>query len=214
VAETLLTMDLNVRLPDTHKTLAEGAALLVALLILFPAAPTLAGTSPEALEWLQTHNNYRALHGVPAVTWSDTVAASAQDYADTCPQGHSGSQYGENLAWASYDPGRPDVAKWWYDEETLYDYNNPGFSSETGHFTQVVWKETTEIGCGYAANCNYSGTNYSGMKHVWVCQYNPHGNIIGQFADNVFPPTTQSVPPVPNDVATTTVMPPILLLLK
>ncbi len=149
--------------------------------ISFAAAPA------EIQEWLQAHNEYRALHGVPPVTWSDTVAASAQRTADSCPTGHSGGSYGENLAWASYDLGEEGTVKFWYDEEPLYDYNNPGFSSVTGHFTQVVWKGTTEIGCGYASDCNNSG-----MKYVWVCQYNPPGNILRQFAENVLPPS-QSV---------------------
>lgn len=189
-------MELDVRLIITHKIIVEGVALLVALLMLFPVLPSLAATSAEVQEWLQAHNNYRALHGVPAVTWSNTVAASAQAYADTCPESHSGGQYGENMAWASYDLGESGAVKLWYDEEPLYDYGKPGFSDETGHFTQVVWKSTIEIGCGYATNCNISGMNY-----VWVCQYNPHGNVIGQFANNVFPPVAPDVTVLTNGVA-------------
>ena len=42
----------------------------------------------------------------------------------------------------------------WYSEVSLYDYNNPGFSLETEHFTQVVWKDSTEVGFGVARASN------------------------------------------------------------
>jgi uncharacterized protein YkwD len=142
-------------------------------------------TSAEIDQWLQAHNEYRSLHGVPPVTWSETVAASAQRWADTCPSGHSGS--GENITWANYVVESPKVVKGWYDEERLYDYNNPGFSKDTGHFTQVVWKSTAQIGCGYKIGCGGEWPN------VWVCQYNPAGNVIGQFADNVFPKSSRVI---------------------
>ncbi len=138
-------------------------------------------------QWLDAHNNYRTTHGVPSVTWSSTVAASAQAWANTCPAGHSPRPprtYGENIAYATYTQAAQNVTTRWYDEEPLYDYNNPGFSSATGHFTQVVWKNTTQIGCGCRHDC--SGT----WQSVCVCQYNPPGNIIGQFAANVLPPSS------------------------
>lgn len=153
-------------------------------LVAFWLTSTHAATTSEIQEWLQKHNIYRTLHGVPEVTWSNTVAASAQAWANTCPSGHSGTGYGENIAWATNDIGVSAVVKLWYDEEPLYDYNNPGFSPNTGHFTQVVWKGTTEIGCGYKTGCA------TGWPNVWVCQYNPPGNYIGQFANNVFPPNS------------------------
>jgi len=143
-------------------------------------------------EWLQAHNNYRALHGVPAVTWDDTLAAQAQSWADTCPSGHStqGSIYrpygvGENIAGLYGFLDIAQVVKGWYDEEQYYDYSNPGTSldptKQIDSFTRVVWKNTAEIGCGCKSGC--------GLWHsVCVCQYSPAGNVPGQYGANVFPP--------------------------
>lgn len=163
----------------------QHLALWCTTLILLTSSTVAAAPAEEIREWLEAHNSYRILHGVAPLTWSDTVAASAQAYAETCPSSHSGSGYGENLAWATYDMGENNVVQLWYDEEAFYDYNNPGFSSETGHFTQIVWKGTTEIGCGFATGCDHS---WPYMTNVWVCQYNPPGNYFGEFAENVLPP--------------------------
>lgn len=65
----------------------------------------------------------------------------------------------------------------WYDEVTNpgYDFENPGFDSGTGHFTQVVWKGSTKLGCGV-----------SGV--YVVCRYcETAGNMEGAFPENVLP---------------------------
>ena len=144
----------------------------------------MAATQEEGGQWLAAHNRYRKLHGVPPVVWSEKVAASARAYAETCPSGHSGSGYGENLAWASYDMSPSGVVKMWYDEESLYDYTNPGVTSGAGHFTQIIWKGTTKIGCASVTGC---GSSHSLRENTWVCQYDPPGNYLRQFPENVYP---------------------------
>jgi len=144
-------------------------------------------TPAEIQEWLDAHNAYRALHGVPPVTWSDTLADSAQAWADACPSAHSSSGYGENMAFATYILAPTEVVALWSSEEPLYPYGEPAWNPAWGHFTQVVWKGTTQIGCGFKTGCGGSYAN------VWVCQYNPPGNYIGQFEENVLPPVSGQI---------------------
>eukprot|EP00878_Enallax_costatus_P014840 GHUV01015533.1.p1 GENE.GHUV01015533.1~~GHUV01015533.1.p1 ORF type:complete len:155 (+),score=23.93 GHUV01015533.1:218-682(+) len=115
---------------------------------------------------MSSTNSYRAKHQVPTVKWDAAIAAQAQQYARGCPGGHSGtSGVGENLAW-----GYPDwksAVDGWYGEVSQYDFSNGGWNNATGHFTQLVWKDTTRMGCGYNGSCGMS---------TYVCQYAPAGN--------------------------------------
>ena len=165
--------------------------VLFCSLMLFQARSWAGASAEEIRQWLDAHNQYRAQHQVAPVTWSDTVAASAQAFADTCPNGHSSSGYGENMAWGYRSITA--VVKAWYDEEEYNDYANPGFSYQTGHFTQVVWKGTTEIGCALKTQC-------SNWPTTWICQYNPPGNYQGRFSENVFP-KNEAVPSPPTGLS-------------
>ena len=138
--------------------------------------PTSKTYSQEMNDTLNQHNFYRRRHGVPDLTWSSSLAASAQSHANNCIFQHS--RAGENLYsisayWSGY--GIDSVDSWYFEQE-IYDYNNPGFSYSTGHFTQIVWKSTRQLGCG-AQMCNFG-------LYV-VCQYDPPGNYLGEFAENV-----------------------------
>ena len=138
--------------------------------------------SQIAIDAVSNHNRLRALHGVPDVKWNRDLAKYAQDYLASaqCNFAHSGGPYGENLA-----IGYPTTAasiQAWYDEIKDYDFSKNEFSSSTGHFTQVVWKDSTEIGCA-EVEC---GSGWGGP--YLVCEYSPRGNIIGYFKENVLPP--------------------------
>src|SRR5205814_550772 len=51
----------------------------------------------------------------------------------------------ENLA-SGYNNASAAVAAW-VNEARDYNFQNGGFSENTGHFTQLVWKNTTQVGC-------------------------------------------------------------------
>jgi uncharacterized protein YkwD len=151
-------------------------ATLTGLIVLCASATTAVADNPQA--WLDAHNKQRAIHCVPALTWSNEVAASAQAWANQCTFSHEGQHvYGENLFWGTAGAYSPDSAVTsWYGENSNYSYATPVFSQATGHFTQVIWKSTTAIGCA-TARC--------GDKDYFVCRYSPPGNVAGQFAENV-----------------------------
>ena len=71
----------------------------------------------------------------------------------------------------------------WYEEIKKYDFKNPDFSEETGHFTQLVWAESKKIGVGL-------GHAENGNKNSYICvvHYFPAGNVIGDFSKNVIKP--------------------------
>lgn len=69
------------------------------------------------------------------------------------------SSYGENLAYGYGNVSAAVIA--WGEERNMYNFGKPtGFTEETGHFTQLVWKSTTQVGCA-AFNCGYSKNDKS-----------------------------------------------------
>jgi hypothetical protein len=90
---------------------------------------------------------------------------------------HTQSGSGENLfSLSGGNPSFRQAIDSWYNEVSSYDFNNPGFSTETGHFTQVVWKGTSNVAC--QKNHIPSGS------YIIICQYDPAGHN-GAFDENV-----------------------------
>jgi uncharacterized protein YkwD len=137
-----------------------------------------------AQRFVAAHNKARAQHCAAPLTWSTKLAAYAQKWADSlrakgCAFGHSGGPYGENLAAGTEGVLDPEATvAMWYDEIKLYKFPDGGFSAQTGHFTQLVWRGTKQVGCGHAA-CK--------GNDIWVCEYDPPGNWDGEYRDNVLP---------------------------
>ncbi|KAI1158409.1 CAP domain-containing protein [Nemania serpens] len=155
------------------------------------AAPTIPSAVPQFTDEdtftsaiLNSTNVYREAHNASAVAWNRTLASFAADYLKSdavgaaCAFAHSGGPYGENLA-LGYANATASVEAWG-DEGARYNFHKPGFSEATGHFTQLVWKNTSAVGCGRRL-CGERG---------WylVCEYWPRGNVIGAFAGEVDEP--------------------------
>ena len=93
---------------------------------------------------------------------------------------YNGEDLGENLFMCQgYEITGKNMTKSWYDEIKDYRYQN-NFVPKAGHFSQVVWKGSKELGVGVAQAKN--GTWYG------VCNYFPAGNFQGEFLDNVLRP--------------------------
>lgn len=151
---------------------------------------------------LSKHNTYRTTHHSDAMTISDSLNSTAESWAKqiatTGVLAHSSSSQrngaGENL-YVSYttaasiatDTLANGAVNSWYGEVAQYNYANPGFAASTGHFTQVVWKSSTQLGCGAAQGTKtLNGRQYQAF--YVVCHYAPAGNVTGQFPANVLQP--------------------------
>ncbi|XP_065914411.1 peptidase inhibitor 16-like [Dysidea avara] len=124
--------------------------------------------------------------------WNNELAGVAQTYSARCVFEHNPNRasqapsfrnVGENLAISS---GRGDAYEFlftlWHDERQHYTYSTRSCDANQvcGHYTQVVWATSNQLGCG-ATMCatveGFRGTNALNL----VCNYGPAGNFRGQF---------------------------------
>ncbi|XP_043232236.1 venom allergen 3-like [Amphibalanus amphitrite] len=152
------------------------------------------------------NNNLPAAEVMPDLSWNDQLAVVAQRWADQCNFNHDacrkievegkteGETAGQNLAAAWRSPGSSKnwtedaINPWFYDELDAFTQNDLTFrkasSYPAGHLTQVIWADSTEVGCGFIAfedtqNIPDYGP-YTFTRRHYVCNYFPAGNIINQ----------------------------------
>jgi len=147
---------------------------------------------------LNVHNHIRASHNLPPLKWSKKLANYSLEWANhlgrgkQCQMYHRGGKppYGENLYLSSAEVWRDqngrevdrrispvtivEVVKSWASEDKWYNYaqNRCQPGKQCGHYTQIVWRDTTEVGCAMKVCPDKSQT--------WVCSYNPPGNFVGE----------------------------------
>ncbi|XP_030750540.1 uncharacterized protein LOC115878255 [Sitophilus oryzae] len=119
--------------------------------------------------------------------YDSLLAAEAQIIANSCIFAHQTvvdgrwHAVGQNL-YISYSTGYDPKPDWsaaiqaWFDEHKIYTYGSR-FSKSTGHYTQMVWAKTEYVGCGYVY---FSGNDFWKYKKLYVCNYGPAGNYIGE----------------------------------
>lgn len=167
--------------------------LKLTLLIVCLGAVNAWASDVDSAAIVAAHNKWRAQVGVGELTYSTELEVSAQAWADNlkqtnhCQMRHSKpeGQYGENLFWSSammWSDGRrelmsvpvDEVVDSWGNERRDYNYakNSCKPGKMCGHYTQLVWKTSTRVGCAKAV-CEDS------QEQVWVCQYQPAGNWVG-----------------------------------
>ena len=131
-----------------------------------------------ALSAIRRHNVVRACHIAQPLMFNCEIMKIAQDYSEHLANDvkslvHSSNTFhgewmGENLASAyGYSINGELPTNMWYNEIKDYNFNKPGFSSNTGHFTQVVWKASKEFGIGLACSgyCYMTGNYYPGGNY-------------------------------------------------
>lgn len=151
-------------------------------------------SASDADRWIAIHNKYRCMHGVPALKWSNAVAADAQSWADKGVFKHSNcyslkppaGPAGENLAMGH--GSIEGASSGWYSEVkncAAFPGCEKSKGGMIGHFTAMVWKGVKELGCGI-----------NKAKRLYVCRYKAGDrlsgdtpNMRGAYTKNVFAPS-------------------------
>jgi pathogenesis-related protein 1 len=176
---------------------AFGVSLLVAFAAVGAVVVTAGRAGPDADgltraqadEIVRAHNAWRRRVGVLPLRWAANLAATAQARAEylaahgcVFEHGLLPEDVGENLYRAGplHTEGLKDelfvvtatqVVDTWGAESADYSpvHDTCAWNRQCGHYTQIVWTTTEEVGCGMSV-CPTLG-------QVWVCNYRPKGNI-------------------------------------
>jgi len=159
----------------------------VFILIFCFVAISSANSSAFAVSLVNLHNNARAVYRIPKLTWSNTLAATSQIYANKLARTNSNLIHsknrvltGENLAYGTKGAFTPTkLFNLWLAEKKYFirgrkfpNVSTTGSYKSVGHYTQIIWSTTKKVGCGMAN---------SKTRTYLVCQYQGPGNYIGRY---------------------------------
>ncbi|KAH7067986.1 CAP domain-containing protein [Paraphoma chrysanthemicola] len=146
---------------------------------------------------MRAHWYWRKLHCAQDLVWDPELANAARADIEKCPHDAEHERPGSNLS--SVSPAPATFEDWielartcvhgWHEEEVLYPYDNPHFSAAWGHFSQMVWRNSTRIGCA-VGHCEDEGDHKVNYPARIYCYYEFFGNNIaaGQFEQQVWAP--------------------------
>jgi pathogenesis-related protein 1 len=147
------------------------------------------GEPAELAGIVEAHNIVRRqIQTSPALedlVWDDSLAETARDWVAMCrdqeaPTGlidhnpNRGQNVGENVFGSSGGATAQQAVASWANEKNDYDYSTNTCSDVCGHYTQIVWRSTTHVGCAIGSCRSLTfGTSI-------VCNYTPAGNVGNQ----------------------------------
>lgn len=126
---------------------------------------------------------------LPALIWNQDLADFARAHAESCTYEHSsdsarkeafGQWVGENIAAGTVRAYSDRAAvNLWAAEAANYDYqvNTCAAGKVCGHYTQIVWRDTTQVGCAKVTCDTLANQEQLGSADLWVCDYLPGGNV-------------------------------------
>lgn len=131
---------------------------------------------------LREHNIARCIHGADPLTWDDSLASHGESWANTIHYSNmhhgdmdfDGKHVGQNLYGSCISPGTPHS-----DREAVDDWMKEE-SYQGGHYTQVIWKGSQQVGCGM-----WCGPDMGMTCCMVACDYYPAGNLVGAEGANV-----------------------------
>jgi hypothetical protein len=167
---------------------AAAAMAALATLTGHPSAAQVRSLPPEAIaqRMLAGHNAERQRLGLRPLMWSAKLAEHAKKWSqalavsDMFEHSTSGAEggEGENLWFGSKDDYTPEeMVAAFVSEGKMFkrgvfpDVTITGRWEDVGHYTQLIWQDTREVGCAITSNPR---------RDILVCRYAPMGNIVGQ----------------------------------
>jgi len=153
-------------------------ALFLSFTFLFSSS-SMAEPSVNKAQALQAHNSVRAKDKQRPLQWSSDLENISQQWVNQLARSckayhHQGNvPFGENLFISTASTTIGHAINAWANEKNFYNYqhNKCQAGKQCGHYTQIVWKGTTDVGCAVKSCSNGS--------QIYVCSYFPGGNVVG-----------------------------------
>jgi hypothetical protein len=137
---------------------------------------------------LAAHNRERSAAGIAPLAWNPELAAGAAQWAaqlartnafdHSSAEDAAGEPLGENLFMGTRGAYPPEeMVGMWVAEKSHFkpgvfpDNSRTGAMEDVGHYTQLMWRDTRQVGCAVAPSRN---------DEFLVCRYAQAGNVEGE----------------------------------